>query len=236
MKSAMLRILALGTAIAASSISARCQSDAPEPAAKTTPAATPEEHEAARPQAPASKTEAPAAAPVAGPVLSSGQSDYVLTDGDTIQVSIFREPDLTTETSIAKDGTVQLPLIKEVKLAGLTIREARNLLQKLYAENYLRNPQLYLKVLRFAQRHFTIIGQVQKPGSYPLEGGETISLLEAIGMAGGFTRIADHSHLIITRKGLNSPLKANAKRISEGREEPIVIEPGDVITVKESWY
>jgi len=217
-----------------------------------------------------------------GKVLSSAEGDYVLAPGDTIEMTIFREPDLTSQSSIARDGTVQLPLIKEVKLAGLTVRDARDLLRKLYDEKFLVNPQVYLSIVRFSQRKFTILGQVQKPGAYELEGGETLDLLEAIGMAGGFTPTADHGRILIKRKSgdnVGAPLDhsiseptpktaipwyqklpiiglfhrhdalpetsktsrfqaitANAKRMAAGQEEPIMILPGDVITVGESWY
>ena len=171
-------------------------------------------------------------------VLTSAEGDYVLTSGDTIEMTIFREPDLTARSTIAGDGTVQLPLIKEVNLTGQTVREARESLRKLYDAKYLVDPQVYLNVVAFAQRRFTILGQVLKPGSYALQGGQTLSLLEVIGMAGGFTRIANQGKILIRRKvdGEAVSLKANAKRIAEGRDQSVTILPGDVITVGESWY
>lgn len=171
-------------------------------------------------------------------MLSSAENDYVLASGDTIEMSVFREPELTTRSTIARDGTVQLPLIQEVNLAGLSVREARNLLRGLYAKSYLVNPQVYLNVTQFAQRKFTIIGQVANPGSYQLEGGQTLELLEAVGMAGGFTRIADRGRVTVKRRvdGKVQVIRANAKRMADGREEALMIQPGDVITVGESWY
>jgi polysaccharide export outer membrane protein len=83
------------------------------------------------------------------------------------------------------------------------------------------------------------MGQIAKPGSYDLQGGQTIDLLEAIGMAGGFTRIADRGRVLIRRKTSDSGseiIKANAKRMAEGKIEIIDIKPGDVITIGESWY
>ncbi|MBE2179344.1 MAG: polysaccharide export protein [Chthoniobacterales bacterium] len=173
-----------------------------------------------------------------GGALSSGESDYVLVVGDVIELNIFREPDLATQATIARDGTVQLPLVREVKLAGLTIREAREMLRGLYDREYLVNPQVFLNVVRYAQRKFTIMGQVARPGSYELQGGERIDILEAIGLAGGFTRIANRGRVIIQRKegGSVIAIKANAKRMADGKEEPVEVQPGDVITVTESWF
>lgn len=210
-----------------------------EPSAAATPSglATPEA--AATPERVAKPAPA-AAAPQGGggQVLSSAENDYVLASGDTIEMSVFREPELTTRSTIARDGTVQLPLIQEVNLAGLSVREARNLLRGLYAKSYLVNPQVYLNVTQFAQRKFTIIGQVANPGSYQLEGGQTLELLEAVGMAGGFTRIADRGRVTVKRRvdGKVQVIRANAKRMADGREEALMIQPGDVITVGESWY
>ncbi len=206
------------------------------PRATPVPASTPS----------ATAVPAPAPAPQAGTpqisfpaqLLSSAESDYVLAPGDTIEMTIFREPDLTTRSSIARDGTVQMPLIQEVVLAGLTVRDGRNLLKKLYSAKYLVDPQVYLNVVQFAQRKFTIMGQVARPGTYDLQGAQTLDILEAIGMAGGFTRIANRGQVIIKRKagGKNETIKANVKRMAEGRTEPVVIVPGDVISVGESWF
>jgi protein involved in polysaccharide export with SLBB domain len=173
-----------------------------------------------------------------GGALASGESDYVLVVGDVVELNVFREPDLTTQATIARDGTVQLPLIREVKLAGLTIRDAREVLRGLYDKQFLVDPQVFLNVVKYAERKFTIMGQVSRPGSYELQGGERIDLLEAIGLAGGFTRIANRGRVIVQRRtgGEVTAIRANAKRMSEGKEPPLEIQPGDVITVSESWF
>lgn len=205
---------------------------APAPAAAPAAAATP----VALPPAPAPA--APTIVRESGGALSSGESDYILVVGDVVQLNIFREPDLATQATIARDGTVQLPLIREVQLAGLSIREARELLRGLYDTKYLVDPQIFLNVLKYAQRKFTIMGQVARPGSYELQGGERIDLLEAIGLAGGFTRIANRGRVIIQRRQGEevAAIKANAKRMADGKEAPIEVQPGDVITVSESWF
>jgi len=192
-------------------------------------------------EAPTQEATIPADASPAIPssqVLTSAEGDYVLSAGDTIEMTVFREPELNSRSAIARDGSVQLPLIREVKLAGFSVRDARALLTKVYSEKYLVNPQIFLSVTQFAQRKFTIMGQVAKPGSYQLEGGQSLSLLEAIGMAGGFTRIADRGRVLVRRgNGAdNQVFKLNAKRMAEGKLEMFEILPGDIITVGESWF
>jgi polysaccharide export outer membrane protein len=169
---------------------------------------------------------------------SAVNGDYVLSSGDTIEMVVYREQDLNIRSKIGKDGMVQLPLLGEVKLGGLTIRAATSLIRGKYNADYLVEPQIYLNVAGFTSRKFTIIGQVGKPGTYEFGGGESLGLLEAIGMAGGFTRIADRGHVVVKRREGESvrTLKVNAKKLSESGVDPFSIQAGDVITIGESWY
>lgn len=186
---------------------------------------------------------ATAAAPSAGGAamplgMGAANGDYMLRAGDTIEMIIYREPDLTIRSRIGKDGMVQLPLLGEVKLAGLTIRNATTLIRNRYNADYLVEPQIYLNISAYNTRKFTIIGQVGRPGSYEFGGGEELGLLEAIGMAGGFTRIADRGRVIIKRREGDSikSIKVNAKKLSDVGVDQCVIQSGDVINVGESWY
>ena len=192
------------------------------------------------PEKPASPStqEAPANQPPAPPI-SSAANDYVLTSSDTLEMSIFREPDLTTKSRVASDGTVQLPLIGDVKVVGMTVRSAREIIRKKYDADYLVDPQVYLNVINYAQRKFTILGQVAKPGTYEFPGGDSVSLLQAVGMAGGFTRTADRGKVIVKRPakgGAEETLKLNAKKMAAEGKGVFNITPGDVITVGESWF
>jgi len=94
-----------------------------------------------------------------------------------------------------------------------------------------------ITLVGYAKRRFTILGQVNRPGSYEMpEGSPTgIDLLEAIAMAGGYTRIAAPGRITIRRNGDQS-LKVDAKRIARGAGAGFRIEPGDTITVAESIF
>jgi len=236
-------IIAVLALLAAACLAQDATMDTPAPQSAR-PAATPTALATPAPAPPvqAVAVPAPAAPPSAGAgpsvALSSGESDYVLVIGDVIELNVFREPELTTQATIARDGTVQLPLVREVALAGLTIRDARELLRGIYDKQFLVNPQVFMNVVKYAQRKFTIMGQVARPGSYELQGGERIDILEAIGLAGGFTRVADRGRVVIQRKenGSVSAIRANTKRMADGKEMPVEVQPGDVITVTESWF
>lgn len=170
--------------------------------------------------------------------LGAASGDYVLKAGDTVEMVIFHEPDLSIRSRLGKDGMVQLPLLGEIRLQGLTIRAATELLRNKYNADYIVDPQIYLNIAAFNSRKFNIIGQVQRPGTYEFSGGDDLGLLEAIAMAGGFTRIADRGHIIVKRKEGDSfrTLKVNAKKIAGDGKDKFPIEPGDVINVGESWY
>lgn len=170
--------------------------------------------------------------------LGAANGDYVLKPGDTLDMVIYHEPDLSMRAKIGKDSMVQLPLLGEVKLGGLTVRSATSLLREKYNADYLVNPQLYLDIAGYNASKFTIIGQVGRPGTYDCGGSETIGMLEAIGMAGGFTRIADRGHIIVKRRDGDSlkTIKVNAKKLSDVGADRFEIQPGDVIDVHESWF
>ena len=191
--------------------------------------------------------EEPAAAPQvaqssfqggSGQTFGAANGDYVLKPGDTIEMVVFREQDLNIRSRVGKDGMVQLPLLGEVHLGGMTIRNATQLVRQKYNADYLVEPQIYLNIAAYNTRKFTIIGQVGKPGAYEFGGGEDLDLLEAIGMAGGFTRIADRGHVLVKRRegGTVKTMKVNAKKLADSATDRFEIQPGDVITVGESWY
>jgi len=172
-------------------------------------------------------------------IINSAANDYVLTTADTLEMSIFHEPDLSTRSKISSDGTVQLPLIGDIKVAGMTVRDAREQIRKRYDARYLVKPQVYLNVVDYAQKKFTILGQVAKPGTFELPGGGSLSLLEAVGLAGGFTRSADRGKVSIqrtTKANGRETIRINAKKLSGEAEDGFVVQPGDVITVAESWF
>ena len=173
------------------------------------------------------------------PAGNGGASgDYILQPGDTVELVVYREPDLNMRSKIGKDGMIQLPLLGEVKLAGLSLRSASALVRQKYNADYVVEPQIYLNIAAYNPRRFTIIGQVGRPGTYEFAGSESLGMLEAVGMAGGFTRIADRGHVLVKRREGDAvrTIKVNAKKLSETGIDRFELKPGDVINVGESWY
>jgi protein involved in polysaccharide export with SLBB domain len=165
--------------------------------------------------------------------------DYRLSVNDLLDFRIFQEPDFDAVIRVSGDGTAIFPMIGQVHIAGKTIGETTELLRNRYMAGYLTNPQVNLTVRTYARKMFTILGQVQRPGTYPIEGNESISLLQAIGMAGGYTRIANPNKVIVKRRegGAENVYQFNAKKMARsGADSTFRIMPGDVITVAESIF
>ena len=179
------------------------------------------------------------AAPAASSSTGAAPSSYVLSPNDAVQIKVFQEDDLITDTVISKDGTINFPLLNSVKIGGLTQAQARDLITDKLRADFLVNPQVSFTVTRFATKRFTVLGQVNRPGPFDLPPQESIDLLEAIAMAGGYTRIADAGKITIKRKtgDKEEVFKVNAKRMASNvNSERVTIQPGDTITVGESIF
>lgn len=165
--------------------------------------------------------------------------NYVLCPNDLVEIRIYQEPDLDSRVRIGGDGSVTLPLVGNVTIGGKSANEAAELLCEKYGQRFLVNPQITVAVTEFSKRRFTVLGQVQSPGSYSMPDNEGVTLLQAIGMAGGYTRIAEPSNISVRRieNGVESVVKLNAKRMARGgASAAFKIFPGDVITVPESLF
>jgi polysaccharide export outer membrane protein len=174
------------------------------------------------------------------PGESHPQSDsYVLRSNDFIRITVFQEDDLLTETRISESGYINFPLLGPVMLSGKTVGQAISEIRMRLDKDYIINPQVTLMVLEFAQQWITVLGEVQRPGlvAIPPEGG--IDLLGAIALAGGYTRIADPSHIIVRRivNGQDQVLKVNAQRLARDvHAQQFLVRPGDRISVAESLW
>jgi polysaccharide export outer membrane protein len=163
---------------------------------------------------------------------------YRLSPNDVVRVKVFQEDDLTTEMRLAKDGTATFPLLGVINLGGQTVDEAAATIRDLLGKDYLVNPQVTLTVAEYAKRRFMVLGQVQKPGSYDIPSEESVTLLQAIAMAGGFTRLAVQSKVTIIRtaggkRTLSVDVKSNA---NDPGVKPFEILPDDSIIVAERVF
>jgi len=172
------------------------------------------------------------------PPADGDSSNHRLVAGDSIEVRVFQEPDLDAKVTLSKDGRAALPLVGEVSLVRLTTTQAAAAIAERYKKGYLKNPRVTVSIADYARQRFTILGAVTKPGSYFFPTGETLTLLQVIGMAGGYTRAANPAKVTVQRGGTQGRvIKVDAKKLGRSSDgPPFRIEPGDIITVAESVF
>ena len=171
--------------------------------------------------------------------VSISQPSHVLVPGEFIQIKVFQEPDLDTAIRIPGDGHVNFPLIGDVALAGQSVQQATRVIRDRLQARFLVNPQVSIAVLEAAKRLFTVLGQVQRPGTYRVPEQQELDLLQVIGIAGGYTRLADSGRITIKRRidGSEKIFRLDGKRFArEENIEPFSIMSGDVITVGERLF
>lgn len=173
------------------------------------------------------RTAATSGAPAAGRGHSASPLDehYHLGTGDKLRVTVYGEDDLSGEFLVDGAGQIQLPLVGQVKAAGLTIHEFVDEVTTALKNGYLRNPRVSVEVLNY--RPFYIMGEVNKPGEYPYENG--LSALGAVALAGGYTYRANDSYIYVRRSDSKDEVRMPADAATR-------IYPGDIIRVPERIF
>jgi protein involved in polysaccharide export with SLBB domain len=120
---------------------------------------------------------------------------YHLGPNDVIRVQVFGEEDLTVESKVEGDGTMNYPLLGSVPIAGKTVKELQDYMAGRLAEGYVRSPKVTVLMVRY--RNFYVYGEVKTPGGYPYEAGLTVQ--KAVSLAGGFTEKAETRKIAVTR-------------------------------------
>src|SRR4030095_10210160 len=189
-----------------------------------------------QPSLPSSTSQSPAVSTF-NPSNSSGSVSappgYLLSANDQVAVDVFGEDDLRTNGRWNPEGNLSVPLLGSIHLGGLTLTQAASKLTELYARDYLVSPKVNVMLLGYAKRRFSILAQVNRPGSYkrPDSSPGGIDLLEAIAMAGGYTRIAAPERITVRRQTAGAAgdqiFKVNAKRFTKGSGGGFHVEPGD---------
>jgi polysaccharide export outer membrane protein len=169
---------------------------------------------------------------------------YVLAITDRIRVVIFGEDDLATDARVDAFGNINLPLVGDVHVAGLSVDDAQRLVEKAYREGqYLRKPQATISIAEYAPREVSIQGQVKEPGRFLLPTESTYSVVELVTKAGGFTDIAKGNEVTITHftpDGKKTVRKVDVESIIQGKssekaqDSALKLEPGDIVYVPES--
>jgi polysaccharide biosynthesis/export protein len=174
------------------------------------------------------------------PVSASSASDYHIRTLDSLQINVFNEPDLSVKVRVNSQGMINYPMLGAVQVGGLTVSEAENLLKERLGRDYLVNPQVSVLVDRANSRRVFILGQVRSPGAYEFTADESLTLLQAISRAGGFTPVAAPGRVSIIRSedGVEKKITVNVTAVinSGDRSKDIELQSDDVVVVPESIF
>lgn len=179
-------------------------------------------------QIPSAATKPAQQVPVSVPTPSVGPQDenYRLGSGDKLRMIVYGENDLGGEYLIDGAGDVQLPLLGQMKAAGMTIHDFEGSIgNKFVAEGYLKDPRVSVEVENY--RPFYIMGEVRAPGQYPYVNG--MNALNAVALAGGYTYRANDSAIYVRRNG-------SSKEEKDPADQTTKINPGDIIRVDERIF
>lgn len=160
--------------------------------------------------------------------------DYTLGPGDVVRITVFQNPDLNTETRVSEIGTITFPLVGAVGVSGQSPRQVERVIEeKLRQGGFVNRPQVNVTVQQFKSMQVSVLGQVNRPGKYPLEQSQT-RLTEVLALAGGVTTLgADVITLITQENGketkIDVDLLALINAVDKGKD--VLLKNGDVIFV-----
>lgn len=164
-------------------------------------------------------------------------ANYRIQQGDKLSVKFFNNPDLNEPSQIVRpDGFISLQIVNDIRAKGLTASELRSRLEKAYDETLLE-PIISVTVLDFVSPHIFIAGQVTKPGRYDLREAKT--LMQAVFLAGGFTRDANRNMVIHARPNGTGDWNIQSAKVMDilsqkGSQKDILLQDGDYVFIPDS--
>jgi len=164
--------------------------------------------------------------------------DYIIRPGDMLSVVVWDNPNLSSTVSVRDDGNISFPLIGDIKAVGLTVSTFQKNLTEALSKDYIVSPRLVVDVkTKFSKEKFFVYGEVQRPGSYSLEG--EIDVLRAISMAGGITDFAAQKvKLLRDENGKRQVLKVNLRALTRSGkiDKRLFLRKDDTIIVERSLF
>ena len=168
---------------------------------------------------------------------------HTLALADRVRVVVYQEEDLASLTRIDARGKINLPLIGEIAIGGLTVVDAQTAIENAYKDGrYLRNPQVTVSVEEYAPREVSIQGRIRNPGRYTLPIESTLTVVELVTKAGGIDDIGKGSSVTVTRiaaDGTKKVFTVDVDSIIRGKKDTkiddttLLLQPGDIVYVPE---
>ena len=170
----------------------------------------------------------------------SSKKEYRINPLDIIKINIFMEDDLQKVYRVSQSGYISYPFAGKVRVAGLTVSELEEKLTRLLSPDYFVNPQITVYVKEYHSRKIFILGAVNNPGSYSIPPEKELSVVEAISLAGGFTKVAalNKTKIIRVENGREKNIEVKITEITkEGdKSKDIKLQPNDIIIIPESFF
>ena len=162
--------------------------------------------------------------------LFAQDASYLIGPSDILDVSVWGEESLSRQVTVRTDGFISMPLAGDLKAADKTPAELQKDIENVLSK-FIKQPHAAVIVREPRSKRFYVQGQVTRPGEFILD--HTMNLTQVISGAGGFTQWADTSSIVILRidKSGQQRIEANYKRIVKGKDENILIQPGDTIVI-----
>ncbi|MDR1424960.1 MAG: polysaccharide export protein EpsE [Azoarcus sp.] len=169
-----------------------------------------------------------------GMASAAGVLEYILGPGDIVRITVFQSPDLTTEARVSEKGTLTFPMIGTVTVGGLSISAAeKEIATRLREGGFVRLPQVNVLPLQIRGNQVSVLGQVNRPGRYPLETAN-LRLTDIIATAGGIAQTgADTAVFIGTRGGklIRREIDISALFLSGDMTRDLPLADGDLVYV-----
>jgi len=161
-------------------------------------------------------------------------SDYRLGPGDSIKVQVYQSPDLALEARVSESGIINYPLVGRINIGGLTVPDAEaRIAQALRKAQVLKRPQVNINVVQVRGSQVTVIGQVEKPGRFPLE-ANNIRVSDMLAAAGGVTQNGDDIVVVSgtrNRKPFRKEIDLPSLFATRGSNDDILLSAGDTLYV-----
>ncbi len=159
-------------------------------------------------------------------------SEYVVGEADLLHISVWKEPELTTDVVVRPDGSISMSLAGDVKASGMTPRQIEKVLADRLSA-YILNPQVHVNVTEIRSKVVYVTGEVNHPGGYPLLFPTTV--LQIIARAGGLTQFAHKNKVYVLRASgqAQQRFEFNYQQVVKGTNpaQNITLKPGDTIVV-----
>ena len=171
---------------------------------------------------------------LSSPAQAQPKPDYPLGAGDAIRIQVFQNPDLTIETRVSENGSITYPLIGAVELGGLSLAVAeKKIADALQKGGFIQKPQVNIVLVQIRGNQVAVLGQVNRPGRFPLETANT-RLSDMIANAGGANGVGDDVAIVVgTRNGklFRKQIDIASIFLEEKLQDDIVLQGGDSIYV-----